>query len=302
MHAIIATGAALSTTEPASATTMHDTMAGKTNEQRERAIVELFAALHPHGLRVVEHRDKPDAIVQTSAGEFVGVEVTELLLPDDGRDRSLEGIARAGIVQACRELLGPSGDVDVRMPTRPADRAQVQRWLASFRAWLAENRATILERGAFPPDDYAEARVAFLRERGAPADDIAEAEAALVAWADLQWLHVHAIHLAEDASGWHVFGTVDTDHFADRHEQGIDAIVADAVASKIAKAVGYDFTGPLWVLIRSPVHATASTGIGARIADLPGIERVAEVWLLDVPANTVDVARPPTARRLFLRT
>lgn len=283
---------------------MHDTMAGKTNEQRERAIVELFAALHPLGLHVVEHRDKPDAIVRTSAGEVVGVEVTELLLPDDGRDRSLEGIARAGIEQACRELLGPFGAVDVRMPARPADRAQVQRWLASFRAWLAENRATILERGrmgrgVFPPDDYAEARVAFLRERGAPAEDIAGAEAAFAVWADLQWLHVHAIHLAENASGWRVFGTVNTDHFADRHEHGIDAIVADAVASKIAKAVVYDFTGPLWILLRSPVHATASADVGARIADLHGIERIAEVWLLDVPANTIDATRPPTARCLY---
>lgn len=282
-------------------------MAGRTNENRERAIVGLFADVHPDGLRVVEHRDKPDAVVMTSAGDTVGVEVTELLLPDDGRDRNLEGVARAGIEQACRELLGPSGDVDVRMPCRPANRTQVQRWLAAFRTWLDTNRATILERGGmgrglFPVDDYAEARVAFLRERGAPAEDVSQAEVALAAWADLQWLHVQAFHLAEDANGWHVIGTVDTDHFADRHEHDIDAIVAEAVASKIAKTTGYTFTGPLWILLRSPVHATPSEDIGARIAGLPGIDRIAEVWLLDVPANTIDAARPPTARRLFRRT
>ena len=262
-------------------------MAGRTNEQRERAIVELFAALHADGLIVVEHRDKPDAFMRTKAADIVGVEVTELLLPDDGRDRNLEGFARAGIEQAGRELLGPSGDVDLRMPCRPADRAQVQRWLAVFRAWLDANRATILERGGmglsvFPPDDYAEARVSHLRERGAPAVDVAEAEATLAAWADLQWLHVHAIHLADDASGWHVFGTVDTDHFADRHEHDIDAIVADAISSKIAKATGHTFTGPLWILLRSPVHATPSDDIGARIAGLPGIERIA-VPLPEIP-------------------
>ncbi|MBZ0149972.1 MAG: hypothetical protein K8J09_00460 [Planctomycetes bacterium] len=267
----------------------------------------MFVAVHPDGLRVVEHRDKPDAVVRTNAGDIVGVEVTELLLPDDGRDRSLEGVARAGIEQACRELLVPSGDVDVRMPCRPADRAQVQRWLAALRAWLAENRATILERGSmgrgvFPPDDYAEARVAHLRERGAPPEDVAEAESALAAWSDLQWLHVHAIHLAEDANGWHAIGTVDTDHFADRHEHDIDAIIADAVASKIAKATGYTFTGPLWILLRSPVHAMPSDDIGARIAGLPDINRIDEVWLLDVPANTIDAARPPTVRRIFRRT
>lgn len=278
-------------------------MAGRTNEQRERTIVELFAAVHPDGLRVVEHRDKPDATVRTSAGGIVGVEVTELLLPDDGRDRSLEGVACAGIEQACRERLGPSGDVDVQMPCRPADRAQVQRWLAAFRACLDANRATILERGGmgrgvFPVVDYAEARVALLHERAAPAEDIAEAESALAAWSDLQWLHVHAIHLADDVNGWHVLGTVDTGHFADRHDHDIDAIVADAVASKIAKATAYTFTGPLWILLRSPVHATPSGDIGTRIAGLPGINRIAEVWLLDVPANTIDAARPPTAHRL----
>lgn len=70
---------------------------------------------------------------------------------------------------------------------------------------------------------------------------------------------------------------MDADHFADRHEHDIDAIVADAVASKIAKAAGYDFTGPLWILLQSPVQATPSDDIGARTAGLPGIERIAEV-------------------------
>lgn len=114
----------------------------------------------------------------------------------------------------------------------------------------------------------------------------------------LQWLHVDAIHVAGDASGWHVFGTVDTNHLADRHEHDMDELVADAVATKIAKAAGYDFTGPLWIVLRSPVYATASASIDARIAGLPGIGRIAEVWLLDVPANTIDAARPPRVRRL----
>ena len=282
---------------------MFKNMAGKVNEQRERKIVEVFADLHPHGLRVVEYRDKPDAVVQTNTGEIVGIEVTELLLPDDGRDRNLEAAARAGIEQACHELLGPSGDVDVRMPSRPADRAQVQRWRTAFHAWLRTTRSTILERGGmwrgvFPVDDYAEARVAVLREYGAPAEDIAEAEAVLASWRDLQWLHVHAIHLAEDASGWRVFGSVGTDHLADRHEHDLDAIISNAVASKIAKAPSFDFDKSLWLLLRSFVSAQVSDTVGARIAGLPGIERIAEVWLLDVPANTIDVARAPRIRRL----
>ena len=278
-------------------------MAGRANEQRERAIIELFAALHPDGLQLVEHRDKPDALMQTSTGQTVGIEVTELLLQHDGRDRHLESVAREGIERTCRELLGPSGDVDVRMPKRPADRAQVQRWLDAFQTWLDSNRDAILERGrlgrgVFPEDDYAEATASFLRESGATATDISEAEAALAAWADLQWLHVQAIHVANDAGGWHILADVGTDHFADRHARDIDEVVANAVASKIEKAAAYPFAGPLWILLRSPVHASESAGIGATIAKMPGIERIAEVWLLDVPANTIDAQRQPTARRL----
>jgi hypothetical protein len=107
---------------------------------------------------------------------------------------------------------------------------------------------------------------------------------------------------AEDASGWHVFGKMDTDHSAGRHEHDSDAIVAAAVASKIAKATGYTFTGPLWISLRSPVHSTPSDDISARIAALPGINRITKVWLLDVPANTIDAALPPRSQRLFHRT
>lgn len=126
-------------------------MADRINEQSERANVELFADLHRHELRVVAQRDKPDAIAQLNAGQVVDVEVTELPLADDGRERSLEGIACVGIEKACSELLGNSGEADLRVPTRPADRAQAQRWLAAFRAWLPEKRVTILE-----PDSMCE--------------------------------------------------------------------------------------------------------------------------------------------------
>jgi hypothetical protein len=279
---------------------MRCTMAGRTNEQRERAIVDLFAAVHPDGLRVVEHRDKPDAVVMTSAGDIVGVEVTELLLPDDGRDRSLEGVARAGIEQACRELLGPSVDADVRMTCPPADRSQVQQWLAAFRTWLAENRATVLDRGGkFPKESprWARTRLAAMQVFESADADVDACRAELATAVNLDWLHVSIVAgLGEGA--WCCFAGHEELHLAVRHEHDIDAIVLDAVASKIAKATGYTFTGPLWILLRSPVHATPSDDIGARIATMPGINRIAEVWMLDVPANTTDAVRPPTARRL----
>ncbi|MFO0269013.1 MAG: hypothetical protein ACK53W_00530 [Gemmatimonadota bacterium] len=297
---IIAAVGAVSRQREARGATVPASMAGRTNEQRERAIVELFADLHPQGLRVVEHRDKPDAIVQTSVGEVVGVEVTELLLPDDGRDRSLEGIARAGIEQACRELPGPSGDIDVRMPARPADRAQVQRWLAAFRAWLAENRAAVIEQGReFPAETpaWARTRLAAMQAVEASDADVEACRAELAAAMDLDWLHV-SIVTGQGSGAWCSLAEQDGQRLADRHRHDVDEVAVQAVASKIAKASDYDFGRPLWLLLRSFVHAPVTDAVGPRIAVLPGIERIAEVWLLDVPANTIDAARPPTAHRL----
>lgn len=275
-------------------------MAGKANETRERAIIDDFVAVIGD-LRVVAYRDKPDAEVEHLAtGRRIGIEVTELLEPTDGKDRSLESVVCESVLDVCRELLGPSGSVDAQIEARPRDRKQVERWLTAFRAWLASRRQEILARGVVDhrvfPDDlgvaFAEAGLHHFGDTYA-----AELEQAR----DLDWLHIVSIRLANDDRGWRAFGFPGGDHVAERHGERIDELVLSAIAKKCEKAKGYDFDGPLWLLIRNTVLATPGEEISRQIASLAEIDQFEQVWLLDIPVNVLDATRPPSARCLYRR-
>jgi hypothetical protein len=245
-------------------------------QRRERAIVDLFVEVYPTcpRIEVAEYRDRPDAVVRSGTA-LVGIEVTELLVPEDGRDRSLEAIARQGIEAACRNELGDGGDVDVEMRLRPRDRAQVEGWLREFRSWLKENRRRLLEQQVLDHGVFPDARP------------------------DLAWLWVKSIYVAH--GGWTVYGLPTGDQFADRHRHDVDALLVDAVAGKCKKAENYDFRGPLWLLVRNAVRQQPSVDASERLASIAGIFRFAEVWLLDWPANVLDAAHEPSARRLLPR-
>ncbi|MCC6672171.1 MAG: hypothetical protein IT458_14005 [Planctomycetes bacterium] len=263
-------------------------------------MIELFAELRRPSVRVVAHRERPDAEVEVLAtNTLVGVECCELLLPEDGRDRGLESMARRGLEDLCRGTLGPAGEVFVLMESRPKDADQVRRWLAAFQVWLLQNRGRIRAVGkmshcVFPNDldvAFAGAKVALLGN---------EHQAELAQARDLCWLYVMDLRVMPGREpGWRVFDFPGTERLADRHGSDLDQLILDTVASKIGKAAGYDFDGQLWLLLRSPALARPTPDLRRRIAELQGIERFSEVWLLDVPANIVDVTRPPTLHALY---
>lgn len=295
-------------------------MLGKANERRQQGMIELFAELRWPRVRVVCHRDRPDAIVEVLAtGTRAGVECCELLrrkegrtpgqprrgrrrrrlLQDDGRDRDLEARASEGIKEACRNHLGSAGEVDVAMDERPKDNAQVDRWLESFRQWLVRVRDQIVAEGGtghFVFPDSLDVWLLEARVKHLGAGYQAELDRAR----DLRWLQVAHIELLDGAQGgWLVYASPGIERLADRNASDIDQLIVETVATKIGKAAKYDFDGPLWLLLRSPVLARPTPDVRRRIAELKGIDRLSEVWLLDAPANIIDPTRPPTLQTLY---
>ena len=286
---------------------MPSTMAGSANERRERLIVEAFLTLLPEsaGLsaRLVQMRDKPDAEIELESGQRVGVEVTELFDSDDGRDRHLESIASPCVLDACRELLGPHGDVDVRRVARPADRHQVERWISAFRAWLLEHRDLILEEegtgsASFPIHlGMLRATLEITKALGEDEESIGAASRRVDQAADLAWLRVDAIQLA-GTGGWIPCARPGGDDLADRHDDDVDDMIVDCVRVKCRKAAAYSFEGPLWCVVRKPFRAEPSSAVERRLAELPDIARFDQVWLINLVINVTDGAQPPTFRRL----
>lgn len=128
--------------------TLREHMTGRADEIRARAIVGDFIAVEGGRFRVVEYRDKPDAEIEVvNTGQRIGIEVTELLEPTDGEDRSLESVVCGGILDACRKALGESGAVTARIDARPKNWQQIERWLAAFREWPSHRRLDIVARG-----------------------------------------------------------------------------------------------------------------------------------------------------------
>lgn len=200
-----------------------------------------------------------------------------------------------------RRELGFGGDVDVDLHTRPVDARQVDSWLDAFRTWLVANRAAILQDGGeFPTESPQQVRMRLAAMQATDATDhqleVCRAELQLAE--DLAWLRA-CVRLEPSGHRWLLLGIPTGQHVAHRRENDLDELVLHAVARKCKQAAGYPFDGPLWLLLRNAMHAEVSLAIADRMAALPGVDRFSEVWVLEVPANLIDCARPARVRRLL---
>jgi hypothetical protein len=74
-------------------------------KQRERRLLQAFIELSGEHCEIVEEREAPDFLVRTGRGTVVGVEITELFVPDAGTGLALKAKESLGdrLIGAARE-------------------------------------------------------------------------------------------------------------------------------------------------------------------------------------------------------
>ena len=171
--------------------------------------------------------DRPDVIARSPDGQVVGIEVTEILLPEHGKDRNYDWVASAvhrDVVEEWVTAHGGSGAfVHGTIERLPVHQRQVEPIRAAFAAHLQEHGAGLqADRGEmWKPFEHEFGRVACIQ----------------------RW----------DGAGFtaHEESHIPLAHKADIAVALLESMIVDRVREKVRKATGYDLRQSLWLLLRN---------------------------------------------------
>ncbi|MBK9387531.1 MAG: hypothetical protein IPN34_22180 [Planctomycetes bacterium] len=255
-------------------------------------------------IEILAATERPDILLRDQvSGEEIGLEVTEVLQENDGEDRWLLYRLGLGLQDVLRRSVGPSGEIDICPERIPGDLLEIKAWLRGFARWLdgvLRDRPTRRLEKQFPdPDDAVWARCSLKTYSflGAGLDRMRRAQERIEWHERYRWLRITHLEAHDKFEDWRIFSTWRSVVFDARYSAGIDAVIEERIRAKIDKE--YDYPGRLWLLLHSPFRDGPSEQLNARISALEGIERFEQIWLLQIPLNTLDIARPPFELRLL---
>lgn len=231
-----------------------------------------------HGWTCVDSaREKPDFIYER-AGLRVGVEITELLTCESGRERAGERnvaeIIREVVAQVVEEYGGRGAVVDAHLATLPRQRRDASEVGRQF-------------------EDH-------LRREGAP---LARDRGVVTAPFRFKWGTVSRIHRQDDLRTIILLRDQRAHRTAltDRDPAWVEDRLIETVKGKVRKAQEYDLTHPLWLVVRNPyTHIAVVPEAAQRELCAANAGLFERVYCHNRKMNTLDASPPmPLVLRVF---
>lgn len=175
---------------------------------------------------IISEQERPDFLVRDPQGTTLGVEVTELLTPDQGEARSLDGRLNTVTIEVITAWLAEVGEEGAFVIGDNADIPNRAEDLEPFRGALRKHL-----------DIHGNAklrrmRVPFRHQWG---------EIQVIAPWDLPEVHL-------TGNGW----GPSLDYMKGRPQSEIEMELVEAVRKKVEQAAGYDRSWPLWLFVSNP--------------------------------------------------
>ncbi len=245
--------------------------------ERERAVLrDFFGDFDPDGgWTLIEERDRPDFFVGY-AGSRVGIEVTEALEPESGRQRALERAIATVIREAVRRALllhgGKGAIVDGALHALPKRRSDIADIGRRFEEHLARHGAALARDGRTV---HAEFR--------------------------FEWGYISHVQRTDWLGEVNVYaGFMHSTTSTARDPSWLQDAIVEAVREKVAKVPEYDRTYPLWLVVRNPYsHVPYIVPEAQGIVSTLNAGLFSRIYLHDRKMNTVD-ASPPRPRVLVV--
>jgi len=214
-------------------------------------------------------REKPDFIYER-LGHRVGIEITELLTPESGRERAGErevaGVIHDVLAGVLREHGGRGAVVDAHLMTLPRRRVEATEVARQFEE--------------------------HLRRHGAP---LAQDHGIITVPFNFEWGVVSRVQ-RQDALGTVFIMREQNAHrtaLTDRDPALIEHRLIEAVGEKVRKAHEYDRTHPVWLILRNPY--THLSGISEALRrELVGANAglFERVYCHNLKMNSLDASPP----------
>jgi hypothetical protein len=240
---------------------------------REGQLVERFfrdAGAEGEGwTRVEEDRERPDFIFER-AGQRIGVEVTELLAPQSGRERAGERTIAEIVFDVVQRWIvahgGEGADIDGHLESVHSRRSETDLLAAALEEHLRHHGAGLAR-------DRGTMQVPFR----------------------FQWGVVTRIERHDARGRFTLFAdpTLHRTTTTARERDWLERELLAAIRGKVHLAASYQRTHPLWLIVRNPyTHlATVSEETRPRI-ELANADCFERIYCHNLKMNTLD-ARPP---------